>query len=95
MRKGLRAIDSKMLMGKNTHMKACIKDLLLEPTEDMEDYEERKAIWKPRPYLNQVLEMLNGNVGMVFSNGDLTEVKTILDSQVREVNAKAGQIAPK
>jgi len=32
MRKGLRAIDAKMLMGKNTHMKAAIKDLLLEPT---------------------------------------------------------------
>lgn len=39
--------------------------------------------------------MCSGNVGMVFSNGDLTEVKTILDSQVREVPARAGQLAPK
>ena len=61
----------------------------------MEDYAERKANYKPRPHLNMVNEMLVGNVGMVFSNGDLTEVKTILDSQVREVPARAGQIAPK
>jgi len=31
---------------------------------------------------------------MIFSNGDLADVKKILDSQVREAPARIGSIAP-
>jgi large subunit ribosomal protein LP0 len=31
---------------------------------------------------------------MIFTNGDLAEVKKILDSQVREAPARIGSIAP-
>jgi large subunit ribosomal protein LP0 len=31
---------------------------------------------------------------MIFSNGDLADVKKILDSQVREAPARIGAIAP-
>jgi large subunit ribosomal protein LP0 len=31
---------------------------------------------------------------MIFTNGDLAEIKKILDSQVREAPAKIGSIAP-
>jgi len=34
------------------------------------------------------------NTGLIFTNGDLTEVKTILDSQVREAPARIGALAP-
>ena len=34
------------------------------------------------------------NTGMIFTNGDLAEVKKILDSQVREAPARIGSIAP-
>lgn len=34
------------------------------------------------------------NTGLIFTNGDLSEVKSILDSQVREAPAKVGSIAP-
>ena len=44
MRKMLRAIDAKMICGKNTHFKAAIADLQVEPDQKIhDDYEERKA----------------------------------------------------
>lgn len=95
MRKQLRDIKAKMIMGKNTHFKAALDDILMEPDPKKDDYEERKAKWKPRPHLRIVREQLLGNVGMIFTNGDLTQIKEILDSQVREAPAKFGMIAPK
>merc|ERR1711915_996756 len=81
--------------GKNTHMKAAIADLLREPVEGDEDYETKKAEWKPRPQLNVVRDQLRLNIGMIFTNGDLSEIKEILDTQVREAPARIGAIAPK
>jgi large subunit ribosomal protein LP0 len=37
---------------------------------------------------------MKGNTGIIFSNGDLSEVKKIIDTQKREAPAKAGSIAP-
>ena len=47
MRRALRDIGAKMIMGKNTHMKAAITDLQTEPKESDEDYKEKMAVWKP------------------------------------------------
>lgn len=96
MRKMLRAIDAKMVMGKNTHIKAAIADLTIEPDQKIhDDYEERKATWKPRPYLNIIRDQMLGNTGLIFTNGDLSEIKHILDTQVREAPAKVSATAPK
>jgi large subunit ribosomal protein LP0 len=48
----------------------------------------------PRKHLELIRAQLVLNTGMIFTNGDLTEVKSILDSQVREAPAKIGAIAP-
>lgn len=98
MRKQLRAIGAKMIMGKNTHFKAAILDIVTEPDARKPDYEEKKARfggWKARPHLNIIRDNLNGNTGMIFTNGDLSEIKAILDTQVREAPAKVGALAPK
>jgi len=95
MRRQLRDIGAKMLMGKNTHMKACINQLQTEPVEGDEDYEERMEKYKPRPWLNTVKEQLRLNIGMIFTNVDFNEVKEILDSQVRAAPARVGALAPK
>lgn len=95
MRRQLREIGAKMIMGKNTHMKSCITDLQTEPNPDAEDYAERMEKYKPRPWLNLVKEQLRLNIGMIFTNGDFNEVKSILDSQVREAPARVGALAPK
>merc|ERR1712045_1025823 len=97
MRKQLREIGAKMIMGKNTHVKAAISDLVREPDAktDGEEYEARKAAYVPRPHLNIVAAQLKGNTGMIFTNGDLVAIKDILDTHVRGAPAKVGSIAPK
>ena len=97
MRKMLRNIGGKMVMGKNTHLRAALLDITQEPDprKDGDRYEERKARWAPRPHLNIVKDQLNGNCGLIFTNGDLSEIKAILDTQVRAAPAKVGALAPK
>ena len=98
MRKMLRDINAKMIMGKNTHFKAAIADITTEPDQRKDDYEERMARfggWKARPHLNVIRDQLIGNTGMIFTNGDLAGVKDILDTQTRAAPAKVGAVAPK
>ena len=95
MRKDLRALGAKMIMGKNTHFKAAIADMMEEPNPKKDDYEERKAKWVHRPHLGLIRDQLNGNTGMIFTNGDLSAIKEILDTQVRAAPAKSGAMAPK
>ena len=65
-----------------------------EPKEGSENYEERKRNWVDRPHLALILKQLVGNVGMIFTNGDLSAIKDVLDTQSREAPAKVGSIAP-
>ena len=95
MRKMMREIGAKMIMGKNTHMKAALYDITQEPDPRKDDYEERKAKWKPRPHLNIIRDQLIGNTGLIFTNGDMSAIKEILDTQVRAAPAKVGALAPK
>jgi large subunit ribosomal protein LP0 len=93
-RKKLRAIGAYMIMGKNTLMKASLKTANTEPVEGDEDYAERKATWKFNDNIEKILGQLKGNTNLIFSNGDLGDVKTILDEESRPSAAKAGMIAP-
>ena len=96
MRKQLRELNSVMICGKNTHLKAALADLMAEPDKKIhEDFEERKANWVARPHLVHVKEQLKGNTGLIFTNGDMGAIKDILDSQVRGAPAKVGSIAPR
>jgi len=94
LRRDLRAIDAHVFMGKNTHMKGAINELMEKPEPGCKNYEKRVARWQERPHLNLILKQLVGNVGMIFTNGDLSVVKGELDKQARGAPAKAGQIAP-
>jgi large subunit ribosomal protein LP0 len=75
-------------------MKAALNHKMKEPEETDEDYEERKASYKPQPQLEKLVNLLKGNTGLIFSNGDLPEIKKIIDEQKREAPAKTGIIAP-
>lgn len=44
--------------------------------------------------IEKIVNMLKGNTNIIFTNGDLVEVKKVLDSEVRPSPAKAGMIAP-
>jgi large subunit ribosomal protein LP0 len=40
------------------------------------------------------VQLLRGNTGLIFSNGDLSEIKKLIDLQKREAPAKVGIVAP-
>jgi len=46
------------------------------------------------PALEGLLPLIRGNVGFVFSKGDLTDIKKIIQSNKVEAPAKQGSIAP-
>jgi len=76
---GLRG-KAEILMGKNTMMRKIIKEFV-------EENSELEIISKLGP-------LCRGNVGFVFTNGDLSEVREILESNVRPAPARVGSLAP-
>lgn len=93
-RKALRAQKAIMIHGKNTLMKASITTLQSEPREDDADYEERKETWVKREELSLIVANCKGNTAIIFTNGDLADIKEIIDNEKREAPAKPGSIAP-
>ena len=70
---------AEILMGKNTMMRKCIREYAEE---------------NPDTPLAQLEECCRGNVGFVFTSGDLGEVRKVLESNIRPAPAKVGGIAP-
>ena len=68
-----------MIMGKNTLMKSSLVHKLEEPVESHEDYAERKDSWKKCDELDALVKLLRGNTGIIFTNGDLSDIKKVLD----------------
>lgn len=75
-------------------MKAAIAHKMKKPEETDKDYAERKDNWKECAELEKIANLLKGNTGIIFSNGDLSEIKKVLDDEAREAPAKIGAIAP-
>jgi len=83
MRKALRDMDAKMLMGKNTLVKKALNNWI-------EENESNPKVGAAK----LVISEMNLNTGLIFTNGDLSEIKAVLDSQKREAPARIGAIAP-
>jgi len=77
-RKSLRG-KAEVLMGKNTMMRKVISDFVEE---------------NPGTPVEKLKEMCRGNVGFVFTNGDLGEIREILESNTRPAPARVGSTAP-
>ena len=75
-------------------MKACLNAKMKKPEEGDADYEERKDSFKPCSELESLVKLLTQNTGIIFSNGDLSEIKKIIDTEKREAPAKVGVVAP-
>lgn len=77
-RKTLRG-KAEVLMGKNTMMRKCLKEYVEE---------------NPESPTIKLLECCRGNVGFVFTNGDLGEIRLVLEGNTRPAPAKVGITAP-
>jgi large subunit ribosomal protein LP0 len=70
---------AEVLMGKNTMMRKCIREFVEE---------------NPDSPMGQLEACCRGNVGFVFTNGDLGSVREVLESNVRPAPARVGAVAP-
>jgi large subunit ribosomal protein LP0 len=70
---------AEILMGKNTMMRKCIREYVEE---------------NPGAPVEQLLSICRGNVGFVFTNTDLGEVREMLEANVRPAPARVGSLAP-
>merc|ERR1719413_297737 len=77
-RKELRG-RAEVLMGKNTMMRKCIREYVEE---------------NPGSPIEQLEACCRGNIGFVFTNGDLGEVREVIESNVRPAPARVGAVAP-
>jgi len=78
-RLALRDLDTVILMGKNTMMRKIIKN-----------YSEANP---GHPFAN-VLPIVKGNIGFVFTNSNLADVRDILEANRVPAPARVGAIAP-
>jgi Ribosomal protein L10 len=66
---------AEVLMGKNTMMRKCIREFVEE---------------NPGTPVEKLIETCRGNVGFVFTNGDLGEIREVLESNTRPAPARVG-----
>lgn len=78
-RMALRAFDSIILMGKNTLMKKCIRNYNAANSDSK---------WTCLP------DMMQGNVGLVFTNSSLTDIRDKISEFKLPAPARVGAIAP-
>lgn len=77
-RKELRG-QAEILMGKNTMMRKCLKEYIAD---------------NPGSPVEKLITVCRGNVGFVFTNADLGDIRTILESNTRPAPARVGSVAP-
>jgi large subunit ribosomal protein LP0 len=82
-----------MLMGKNTLIRKVLEARLREPIDKDLNFEDKKANWTPIEHWEPLYKLLKGNVAIIFTNGELTTVKEIMERHQREAPARAGVIA--
>jgi ribosomal protein L10 len=75
LRQRLREVDAYMIMGKNTLMKAALTHANTKPEVNDDDYEDRKDNWTFSPTIEKIITQLKGNINLIFTNGDLADVK--------------------
>mmetsp|Transcript_61352 Transcript_61352/g.85350 ORF Transcript_61352/g.85350 Transcript_61352/m.85350 type:complete len:322 (-) Transcript_61352:135-1100(-) len=76
---------AELLLGKNTMMKRCL-NIRQESRGGDRDKEIFQKFVTDR--------LINGNMGLIFTNGDLAEVKKICEQFRVQAPAKAGSVAP-
>merc|ERR1712216_621777 len=68
-----------MVFGKNTMIRRCIRNLCADGEH---------------PEWEQIVAIMRGNLGFIFTNGELDDIQAVIDEFQKPAAAKAGVIAP-
>ena len=78
-RLALRPMDTVILMGKNTMMRKIVKNFVEK---------------NPGHPFETLMPLIRGNIGFVFTNADLADVRDILEANRVPAPARVGALAP-
>jgi len=78
-RVALRDVKAEMIFGKNTMIRRCLRNLC----ENGE-----------HPEWESIIPVMRGNIGFIFTEGELAPIEEIISVYVKPAAAKAGVIAP-
>jgi len=70
---------AEMVFGKNTMIRRCIRNLCADGEH---------------PEWEQIVAIMRGNLGFIFTNGELDDIQAVIDEFQKPAAAKAGVIAP-
>jgi len=70
---------AEMVFGKNTMIRRCIRNLIEDGSH---------------PEWESIVPVMRGNLGFLFTNGDLDEIQSVINEFQKPAAAKAGVIAP-
>lgn len=82
-----------MVIGKNSLIQKALEWCTVAPEENDPFYEQRSQITL-RPELEALKEYIVLNVGLIFSDESYQSLRTLIESEVVEMPAKAGVLAP-
>jgi large subunit ribosomal protein LP0 len=82
-----------LIIGKNSIIQKALKWLTTEPEKGTKEYEDHSK-WKRRPELKSFIKLVEGNVGLIFSDDDYSSVKDVIEAEVMNVAAKTGVPSP-
>ena len=82
-----------MIVGKNTLILKAIEWLTVAPSKTDPNLEFRSKLTL-RPHLKNLAEIIKLNVGLIFTNTNYQTLRTLIESEVIEMQAKAGVLAP-
>ena len=64
-----------------------------KPIETDRNYEEKLRNWTPIDHWEPLVKVLHGAVAIIFTNGDVSACKDVMQQFQREAPARSGQIA--
>merc|ERR1719327_528707 len=66
-----------MIFGKNTMIRRCIRNLCADGSH---------------PEWMEIVDVMKGNIGFIFTAGELSDVEAVVKKEVKPAAAKAGVI---
>jgi large subunit ribosomal protein LP0 len=81
------------IIGKNTIVLKALKWLTTEPEKGTKEFEDHSK-YPRRMELKSIIKMIQGNMGLIFSDEDYSVVREKIEKEVLRVDAKVGVVSP-
>merc|ERR1712100_154422 len=82
-----------MIIGKNSLIRKALKFVTEAPQAGSDDYEDHKQ-WKQNSKLEDLKDLMELNVGLIFSEEPYNELRTKIEAQKISMPARTGVLSP-